>query len=76
MLREIVDELTSIRIKNKITMDELSLRSGVSQKHISNIENHRATPTIETLNKIANGLGVDIQLKISNHIPQNQKEVV
>ncbi|APM37321.1 helix-turn-helix domain-containing protein [Clostridium kluyveri] len=76
MLREIVDELTSIRIKNKITMDELSLRSGVSQKHISNIENHRATPTIETLNKIANGLGVDIQLKISNHIPRNQKEVV
>lgn len=76
MIREIVDELTSIRVKNKITMDELSLITGVSQKHISNIENHKATPTVETLNKIANGLGVDIQLTINKHSSQMAKEVV
>ncbi|WP_373845228.1 helix-turn-helix domain-containing protein [Clostridium sp.] len=77
MIREIVDKLTSIRIKNKMTMDELSLKSGVSQKHISNIENHKATPTVETLNKLANGLGVDIQLTINKHYSKEEtKEVV
>lgn len=71
MIKEIVDELSALRMKNKITMDELSLKTGVSQKHISNIENHKATPTVETLNKIAKGLGVDIELRIKE---ENSKE--
>ncbi|WP_368491180.1 helix-turn-helix domain-containing protein [Clostridium sp. BJN0013] len=65
-----------MRIKNKITMDELSLKSRVSQKHVSNIKNHKATPTVETLNKIANALGADIQLTINKHSFQMAKEVV
>ncbi len=57
-------------------MDELSLKSRVSQKHVSNIKNHKATPTVETLNKIANALGADIQLTINKHSFQMAKEVV
>ncbi|MQL53628.1 helix-turn-helix domain-containing protein [Desulfofundulus thermobenzoicus] len=70
MVKEIVDNLRAIRVANKISQEELARATGVSQKHISNIENHKDTPTIETLQKLARGLGVEISLKLldKNHI--------
>lgn len=64
MIRKVVDELKAIRIASKVTHEELSKATGVSQKHISNIENHKATPTVETLQKLASGLGVEIDLTV------------
>lgn len=73
MVREIVDKLKAIRVANKISQEELARVTGVSQKHISNIENHKDTPTIETLQKLAQGLGVEISLKL---LDKNQVNVV
>lgn len=64
MVKEIVAQLKAIRIKSKISMIELSNKTGISQKHISNIENNKATPTIETLEKLSKGLGVEIDLSL------------
>ena len=47
-----------------LTMNEVSLKSGVSQKHISNIENGKVVPTMETLEKLARALGFEIALEV------------
>ena len=49
MIKQIVEEVKAERIRQKVSMEDLSQQSGVSQKHISNIETGKATPTIETL---------------------------
>ena len=64
MIKEIVAQLKSVRIKNKVSMTELSEKTGVSQKHISNIENNKTKPTIETLEKLSKGLGLEIDLSL------------
>lgn len=64
MLKEIINELKKERIKKGITLEELSASCGVSIKHISNIENYKSTPTIETLQKLANSLGVFINISV------------
>ncbi|QEK12622.1 helix-turn-helix transcriptional regulator [Crassaminicella thermophila] len=64
MINEIINNLKSIRIKNRITMVELSNKTGISQKHISNIENFKTTPSIDTLQKLADGLGYKIELSL------------
>lgn len=66
MIKEVVDKLKAFRITSKITHEELSSMTGVSQKHISNIENHKVTPTVETLQKLAKGLGLEINLELLN----------
>jgi len=59
---KLVKNIRKERIHQKVTMEELSAKSGVSQKHISNIENRKVVPTVETLEKLAKALGFDIGL--------------
>ena len=66
MVKEIVDRLRSERIKQRMTMKELATKSRVSVKHICDIENSNTTPTIDTLQKLANGLGLEINFKVSD----------
>lgn len=48
--------LKNLRDKQGLTQDELSLKSGVSQSHISDIEGDRKAPTIKVLNKLTKAL--------------------
>ncbi|HNZ30040.1 MAG TPA: helix-turn-helix transcriptional regulator, partial [Candidatus Goldiibacteriota bacterium] len=59
------EKLASLRAKKKISQRELSRRTNIPQQEISNIEKGRRNITIETLEKIAGGLGakVDIMIK-------------
>ena len=52
------------RIKMKLTQQELSERSGVSQQLISKIETNKAQPSLRTITKLAEALSLDIDLKI------------
>lgn len=47
-----------VRLEKKMTLAELSRRSGVAISHLHNIENGNKTPTITILCKIAKGLKV------------------
>lgn len=69
MVIETVDKLKTIRLAKKMTHGELSRVTGISQKHISNIENHKAIPSIETLHKLAHGLGVEMILDLIEEQP-------
>ncbi|MBU2703381.1 transcriptional regulator with XRE-family HTH domain [Sporomusaceae bacterium BoRhaA] len=64
MMEKIIEQIKAERIRKKVTMDELAIASGVSQKHISNIENYKVKPTLETLEKLAKSLGLEIGVSL------------
>lgn len=72
-LYNIVEELRYMRIQQGITMMELRDKTGVSQKHISEIENHKAIPTVETLNKLAQGIGMDLKIQLLREEDSNEQ---
>ena len=51
----------AIRKKLNLTLNVLSERSGVSRAMLSQIESEKVNPTVATVWKIAQGLGVEIQ---------------
>lgn len=53
-------KLKSIRENKKISIYRLSQDTGISQGHISDLENGRNQPTIETLRKILVSLGITL----------------
>ncbi|RYI30561.1 XRE family transcriptional regulator [Bacillus infantis] len=59
---EIVGELMAAKDRKGISQRELSRLSGVAQKTISRIENGIDVPTLETLGKLANALGMSVVL--------------
>ena len=54
---EIMRALIDARISQNMTQKELSEKSGVRQSNISRIENGTCSPTIATLEALANGMG-------------------
>lgn len=57
---KIILNLKKIRFQKRISQNELSKISGLSQSLISNIEKSKKSPTLVTLEKIMNAL--DVQL--------------
>jgi transcriptional regulator with XRE-family HTH domain len=53
--------LRAARRRAGLTMDALAEMSGVSQPHLSQLENGRVSPSISTLYRLANALGVSPQ---------------
>ena len=52
--------IQAIRKRQKLTLDMLSEKSGVSKAMLSQIESEKVNPTVATVWKIAQGLEVDI----------------
>lgn len=52
--------IKEIRLKNNMTQEELSQKSGISESYISELENNLKMPTILTLCRLAEALEVDI----------------
>lgn len=63
--RELAAALIDARAKEGLTQKELAARIGIRQSNLSRIETGMVSPTIETLQRIAEGLGkkLDIQFK-------------
>lgn len=53
--------IREIRTTHNLTLEDLSLKSGVSKSMLSQIESESVNPTIATVWKIANGLGIQFQ---------------
>lgn len=54
------DRLKELRTQKKLSMSKLSDLSGISKTTISDIENHKVNATINTLDKLAKALNVNI----------------
>lgn len=57
--------LIQLRIKNKLSQQELAQKSGMKQPVISRIETGATKPTLSTLERIAKALGVRLEIKLS-----------
>jgi transcriptional regulator with XRE-family HTH domain len=54
--------IQKLRKERNLSLDDLAKRSGVSKSMLSQIESGKVNPTIATVWKIANGLGVALQV--------------
>lgn len=61
--------IKEIRLKNNMTQEELSQKSGISESYISELENNLKMPTILTLCKLAEALEVEIT-KLYKYTPK------
>ena len=52
--------IRQVRDQKGITLDGLSLKTGISRRTIIRYEQDNLSPTLKTLEKIANALGVDV----------------
>lgn len=60
---EAVRAVISARLTCNMTQKELAERSGLRQSNISRIENGSASPTVDTLSRIAAGLGKRLKIE-------------
>ena len=63
---EIREQLVEARNNTGITQKELAQKTGLTQALISRIESGKSHPTIETLKKIADGLGLRLVVSLEN----------
>ena len=60
---EITRALIAARISQNLTQKELSERTGIRQSNISRIENGTCSPTVATLQALADGMGMKLNVK-------------
>lgn len=65
----IIDQLKTRRKDLKVTQAMLADLSGVSLRALKAFESGKGNPTLETLSKIANALGMEVNLKIKSSNP-------
>jgi transcriptional regulator with XRE-family HTH domain len=63
---QFADKLKAFRLQNRMTLIELSNKSGVSKSLLSRIERGHSVPTITTFQKIATALGVSVSSLFGN----------
>ena len=57
---ELGKNIARLRKLNKLTTTELSMRAGIKQSYLSQIENGKRTPRIDVLQRIAKELDVTV----------------
>ena len=56
--KKLGENLKKLRLKKKMSQGDISRKLGVDRAYISRIENGRMNPTLLTLEKIAEALGI------------------
>lgn len=69
---DIIQSLIDARTSQNITQKDLSLKTGIPQADISRIENSTRNPNLNTLKKLAQGLGMQLRLEF---IPDPAKKI-
>jgi len=71
-LNNIIETLKKRRIRLQVTQETLALLTGVSLRTIKQLEVGKGNPTLETIQKLADALGLELQLKIKNTSIENE----
>jgi len=61
--REYIKALIAARMESNLTQKELAKKTGIRQSNISRIENGKSSPTITTLQQLANGMGKTLHIE-------------
>lgn len=59
----IVQAIIDARKESGVTQKELSEKTGIAQADISKLENGNANPSLKTLKRLANGLGMKLEIQ-------------
>lgn len=60
---EAIRALIAARLESNMTQKELAEKTGIRQSNISRIENGSASPTVDTLARIAAGMGKQLRIE-------------
>ena len=61
--REYVKAIIAARMEQNLTQKELAEKTGIRQSNISRIENGNCSPTVATLQQIADGVGKTLHIE-------------
>jgi len=61
--REYIKAIIAARIEKNLTQKELAEKTGIRQSNISRIENGNCSPTIATLQQLADGVGKTLHIE-------------
>lgn len=62
---EAIRAVIAARMESRMTQKELAEKTGIRQSNISRIENGSSSPTVETLARIAAGLGKRLKIEFN-----------
>ncbi len=66
-MREVLRLLKEARVERGISLAELQKRTGIAKGNLSNLETDpAANPTIETILRYAQAIGVDLRIRITD----------
>jgi predicted transcriptional regulator len=61
--REYIKAIIAARMEQNLTQKELAEKTGIRQSNISRIENGNCSPTVATLQQIADGVGKTLHIE-------------
>ena len=61
ILSELAQLLRAERLRQRISLNELSARAGLNRQTVSFVESEERTPTIDTLLRLTAELGIDLE---------------
>lgn len=61
--REYIKAIITARMEKNLTQKELAAKTGIRQSNISRIENGNCSPTVATLQQIADGVGKTLHIE-------------
>ena len=70
--QDIIETLKKRRITLQVNQETLALLSGVGLRTVKQFESGKGNPTLETLQKIADVLGLELRLAIKNLAKENE----
>ena len=74
--KKIVHKIRAIRLKKKLTLQQMAELTGLTKSYLSMIESGKKSPPIATLSKIASALSVDIATFFEHKDPEDHIIVV
>ncbi|MBE0661217.1 MAG: helix-turn-helix transcriptional regulator [Bacteroidales bacterium] len=69
--QELIKQIKERRASLKVTQETLAQLSGVGLRTLKQFESGKGNPTLQTLQKIADVLGLEVSLKLKN-LSRNQ----
>lgn len=60
---QIINAMLDARKEKNLTQKELSELTGIAQADISKLENGTANPSVKTLQRLANGMGMTVKIE-------------
>lgn len=71
---QIARALVAVRRDKRITQQQLAERTGIAQADISRLENGNSNPSLRTLQRLADGLGMKIEVGFREIDAENPQE--